>query len=190
MRSYGIRGFCKSRATAFATIPLPTVFVYAKLNNPFTFTLPALRYILNGSMGRATGYTKHIKQRIRNTLEFIFTQALGCVQKLTNLIHVSPSVAHYILHLYYSQLAHKSQEQMYKNAVFATVFSVLSDNNNKLQNSPLGEGGPPRQRWWMRAVSFILSIVPDSTAFSLIRQPFGLPPSPKGRFLVRCALER
>ena len=32
------------------------------------------------------------------------------------------------------------------------------------QNLPLGEGGPPRQRWWMRAVSFILSISLDSAA--------------------------
>ena len=71
---------------------------------------------------------------------------------------------------------------MHKN-LYAAVrqellkFVVLLHWRGSAQNLPLGEGGPPRQRWWMRAVSFILSIVPDSTAFSLIRQPFWLPPS-------------
>ena len=44
-------------------------------------------------------------------------------------------------------------------------FIVLLYWRGSAQNLPLGEGGPPRQRWWMRAVSFILSILLDSTAF-------------------------
>ena len=53
------------------------------------------------------------------------------------------------------------------------------------QNLPLGEGGPPRQRWWMRAVfpsNFSCSWL--FLRFSLIRQPFGLPPSPERRCWV------
>ena len=58
---------------------------------------------------------------------------------------------------------------MHKN-LYAAVqqellkFVVLLHWRGSAQNLPLGEGGPPRQRWWMRAVSFILSIMLNSTA--------------------------
>ena len=45
------------------------------------------------------------------------------------------------------------------------MFVVLMHWRGSAQNLPLGEGGPPRQRWWMRVVSFVFCILLDFTAF-------------------------